>query len=253
MKTTGKHANLLLTLAVVLALLLSTASCSALADMPKSIGPDLPERKTVHVSSADEFLAAIGNDTMIQIDAELIDFSTASNYGKSSGEFYGWQDEYDGPELKIVGVKNLQIIGQGRDRTTLQATPRYADVLYFENCENVMIAGLTAGHLKEAPGSCIGMVLDFKNCRECTISDCGLFGCGVMGITAEKCSDFHINNTEIYECSLMGSQLHDCEHFRFSGCSIRDCGKNVLFIGGKNYDNYWDETVLKNGENDIQQ
>ena len=168
--TTGKS---LITIALSLMLLLSLfAGCASAENMPRSISSDLPEYKTVHVSTADEFLAAIGNNTQIVIDADLIDFSTASDYGKTSGSFYGWEEQFDGPELVIMDVKNLQIIGQGQDKTLIQATPRYADVISFRNCEDLTVSGLTAGHLKEAPGSCIGGVLNFEKCaQDCKIED----------------------------------------------------------------------------------
>ena len=54
-------------------------------------------QKTVHVSTADEFLSAIGPDTEIIVDARLIDFSTAANYGSSGGDYYRWDDPFDGP------------------------------------------------------------------------------------------------------------------------------------------------------------
>ena len=91
MKTATATGKSLITIALSLMLLLSLFAGSASAEnMPRSISSDLPEYKTVHVSTADEFLAAIGNNTQIVIDADLIDFSTASDYGKTSGSFYGW-------------------------------------------------------------------------------------------------------------------------------------------------------------------
>ena len=91
----------------------------------------------VHVSTADEFLAAIASDTEIIVDAELIDFSTASNYGAygTSEGNYRWNEEFDGPELIIQNVTNLTVRGSGEERTdkVLSCVPRYADVLTFEN------------------------------------------------------------------------------------------------------------------------
>ena len=249
MKTAKTGKNALLTLILTLMLLLSTVSCSAYADMPKSIGPDLSECKVVHVSTADEFLAAIGNDTLIEVEADLIDFTTATDYGKTSGEFYGWQQQFDGPELVILGVKNLQIIGQGKDKTTIQATPRYADVLSFRDCENIIISDLTAGHLKEAPGSCMGDVVNFENCSHVGISNCGFFGCGVMGLIAQNCSYLTVDDTEIYECSLMGGQVLNSDHVTFTNCTIHDCLTNSIFVDGKNDSNLWNETILQNGNN----
>lgn len=108
---------------------------------------------TVHVSTADEFLAAIASDTEIIVDAELIDFSTASNYGAygTSEGNYRWNEEFDGPELIIQNVTNLTVRGSGEERTdkVLSCVPRYADVLTFENCANIYVTHITVGHTQE--------------------------------------------------------------------------------------------------------
>ena len=188
-----------------------------------------------HVTTADEFLAAIGNNSVIYVDASLIDFSTASNYGGTGSVYYYWMDVYDGPGLVIQGVRNLQIIGQGKDKTILQATPRYADVLNFDSCTGISICDLTAGHLREAPGSCAGDVFEFSGCWDVEILNCGLFGCGVNGIGASNCSDFIIRDTEIYECSEYGANLWNCGHFIFQDCCIHDCYTNGLMLTGTDH------------------
>lgn len=154
----------------------------------------------VHVSTADEFLAAIAPDTEIILDAALIDLSEATGYGEAKGEFYYWHEEFDGPELYITGVSNLTIRGGGDDRTAnvLSAVPRYADVLSFENCSNIYVTGFTAGHTKE-PGSCAGGVY-FSNCDDVnvdgnTFRDLGgpefrVYGCGTITCNGEKVHDF---------------------------------------------------------------
>ena len=134
-----------------------------------------------HVTTVDEFLAALGSDRTIYLDAALFDLSTASNYGGYGSEHYYWVDIFDGPGLVITGVKNLRLIGQSKDETTVEAVPRYADVLCFSECENVTVAQLTAGHTKGEPGSCSGDVLAFEKCQDVHVIDCGLFGCGVWG------------------------------------------------------------------------
>ena len=248
MKTAKTRKNAILTLAVVLVLFISTVSCNAYADMPTSIGTNLPDRKIVHVTTADEFLAAIGNDTLIMIDADLIDLSTASDYGKTSGTNYGWEEQFDGPELVIMGVKNMHIKGQEKEKTLIQAIPRYADVITFRDCENIILSDFTAGHLKEAPGSCIGGVLNFEKCAQVDLENCGLFGCGIIGVIATDCANMAVNNTEIYECSIMGAQLINCENTSFTGCSIHDCLTNSIYVDGKNNNIFWDGKRLENGD-----
>ena len=249
MKTTEKRTRIFLTLAVAFTLLLSTVSCGAYADMPKSIGTELREGKTVKVTTADEFLAAIANDTTIMVETELLDFSTATDYGKGFNDHYYWMETYDGPCLIIRDTENLQIIGRGKDKTTLQVTPRYAEVLHFENCSAIQIANLTAGHLKDFPGSCMGDVFEFENCRNVNIENCGLFGCGVNGILASDCDSFGIRNTEMYECSSFGALLSLCTRFAFEECSVHDCVANAVAVFGTNGDITWDGKALEQGEN----
>jgi hypothetical protein len=208
-------------------------------------------RMVYHVTTADEFLAAIGCNTVIYVDAELIDFNTASTYGGYGGTYYYWRDNYDGPGLVLSGVNNLQIIGRGREQTVLQATPRYAEVLYFENCSEVTLSNLTAGHLKGVPGYCMGDVLEFFNCRDFVIEGCGLFGCGVNALGAQSCSDFAIRNTEIYECSEYGAIFWNCDHFSFDGCSIRDCGQNGMMLTDTNHI-LWNGQKLSDGYTELQ-
>ncbi|MCR5090560.1 MAG: right-handed parallel beta-helix repeat-containing protein [Oscillospiraceae bacterium] len=199
-----------------------------------------------HAATADEFLAAIGSNRTIYVDAEELNFDTASEYGGAGGNCYYWMDNYDGPGIVITGVDNLTIIGQGKDQTTLLATPRYSDVIYFENCSHVSIQSLTAGHVKEAPGSCAGDVFEFIFCRDCSIVDCGLFGCGVNGILADSCSDFRIADTEIFDCSQCGAMIYGSDHFSFAGCSMHDCAENGIWLSNTDHV-YWDDMLLNNG------
>ena len=184
-----------------------------------------------HVDNVDDFLAAIGSGTTIYVDAALLDLAEAATYGGYGGDFYYWENRYDGPCLVINGVQNLRIIGQGKDNTTIQAVPRYADVLRFENCSNISVEALTAGHLREAPGSCSGDVLTFSWCDEVLVRGCGLFGCGVNGITADGCTGFAVEDTEIYECSNIGASLYNCDGVSFSGCRIHDCNYDGVYTG----------------------
>lgn len=113
----------------------------------------------VHVSTADEFLAAIASDTEIIVDAELIDFSTATGYGTSGGEHYRWEEEFDGPMLIVQNVSNLTVRGSGDAATdrVLSAVPRYAYVLTFENCSNIYVTHITLGTPRSpaiAPAAC---------------------------------------------------------------------------------------------------
>ena len=185
-----------------------------------SITPVITEtQNSVTVTTADEFLAAIAPNTEIIVDAELI----------------------------ITGVSNLTIRGAGEDHTAhvISAVPRYANVLTFENCSNIMVEGLTAGHVEE-PGSCIGGVLRFRNSQDILVEDCGLFGCGTIGVIGESSKNMQIINNDIYECSVAGVEFTNCDDVNVDGCTIRDIG--TAEYPGTDFRVYGCGTITCNGE-----
>lgn len=194
--------------------------------------PDGP-KTTVTVTNADEFLAAIGPNTEIVIDAELIDFSTAKEYGGGPKKYYRWEDNYDGPGLVITGVKNLTIRSKdGKTKNhTIATVPRYANVLSFVNCNDLVLSGFTAGHT-EAPGECTGGVLAFRGCYRISVDNCGLFGCGILGVDAESCTDISLRKCDIYECSYGGVRMMDVTGVNIEKCTFRDLGGNNLMFYG---------------------
>jgi len=180
----------------------------------------------VKVKTVDEFLSAIGPDTMIELEGEVFDLSTAADYGSYGAQYYYWNNQYDGPELVITGVDNMIIVGEG---VTISAIPRYANVLSFINCTNIQLFGFTAGHTEE-PGVCAGGVLNFQNCSDVNISGCHLFGCGILGIAAQGCENFFVSQTEIYECNQGALWLGSVENFVFENCDIHDCYKPEITL-----------------------
>ncbi len=192
---------------------------------PEQASAETPQQLSVHVSTVDEFLAAIGPNREIILDQTLYDFSTATGYGSTYGEYYYWEDVYDGPGLVIQNVENLTIRGgTGKIKGhNLTAVPRYADVLQFKACKNITLKDFTAGHTIE-PGSCAGNVLEFKDSDSITIENCGLFGCGVIGVKAEYCSDIQVRGCDIYECSFQGIQIRESRKINIEGNTFRDLG-----------------------------
>lgn len=200
--------------------------------IPAETVPDGP-KTTVTVTNADEFLAAIGPNTEIVIDAETIDFSTAKDYGGGPKKYYRWEDIYDGPALVIAGADNLTIRSKdGKTKNhTISAVPRYANVLTFINCDNLVLSGFTAGHTQE-PGVCVGGVLRFQNCTMISVDNCGLFGCGTLGVSADLCTAITLRKCEIYECSNGGVSMSDTTGITINDCTFRDLGGNNLMLYG---------------------
>ena len=176
----------------------------------------------VHVTTVDEFLAAIAPDTTIYLEPGVYDLSTAAGCGVTETDRYRWDLRFDGPSLVITGVDGLTIEGAGAESVTIAAVPRYADVLGFERCAGLTLRGFTAGHTEEK-GYCTGGVLYFDLCDDAVIDGCALFGCGIMGITADSCADMNVSNTEIYDCEYGAVTLNDSSAV-FDGCDIHDNG-----------------------------
>ena len=193
--------------------------------------PEAGQQKEVHVSTAAEFLAAIGPDTRILLDCELLDLSTAPDYGTGSSDYYFWKQEYDGPVLVITQVNNLTIAAQDPDRTahTISAVPRYADVLAFQFCTNLTLENITCGHTVE-PGDCMGGVLSFRECRRTTVRNCGLYGCGILGIRAHSGEDLQILDCDIYECSQGGVSLSQVNGVTIENTTFRDLGGEAIHV-----------------------
>lgn len=191
------------------------------------------EQTEVHVSTVDELIAAIAPNTAIILDEKVYDLSTATGYGTDSGEYYYWEDIYDGPGLVITGVDNLTIRSVDGNRTLhfLEAVPRYANVLTFNGCTNICVSGFTAGHTEE-PGYCTGGVFRFQDCDAVLAANCGMYGCGTLGVSAENCGDVTVSNCEIYECSQGGISMYNVKGATIEKCTFRDLGGDELSFYG---------------------
>lgn len=181
------------------------------------------------VSSADEFLAAIGSHRVICLTRD-IDLSTASDYGTGWTESRRWEEVYDGWQLVITGIRDMTVTAR-QPGVSLVTSPREANVLTFSACRDITVSGLTVGHT-EMPGySCTGAVLTFNGCRDTEIEDCALFGCGTIGVEASSCTELDIEDTEIYDCTIGGIYFYDVDEAELENCSIHDCAYPALYIG----------------------
>ncbi len=191
----------------------------------------LPQREIVNVATVDEFLAAIGPNREIVLTGAEYNLSTASNYGKSGGAYYYWYNEFDGPELVITAVENMVIRSDDGNVTghTICSVPRYADVLTFDNCSYIEISGFTAGHTL-LPGSCAGGVIDVLSSNHITISNCGLFGCGIFGVTSTGSHNLTVQDCDIYECSEGGMWLSCTTEIVIDNCTFRDLGGSTMYF-----------------------
>ncbi len=195
--------------------------------------------KNVTVTNADEFIKAIASNTNItlktngtlaitsaldKLDASRdISDKEVEEYGKLASGVY-FTEEYDGRSIVVINVNNLSITGDAK-RTHIQAKPSYSNVLYFNNCKDITIKNIKAGHV--AAGSCTGDVISFEKCDKINIDNCDLYGCGVIGISMYETENVAVSNTEIRECSDEMVRMHQCYGVTFTKCYMHDCGTAI--------------------------
>lgn len=237
------------TASVMLVLSIAVAACNnkkskSEADDEDEVETELAEEdeddNTIEVTTARDLILALQDDVHIKVtvnrmlrltDAidDLIDEGKLKRYtvnGESQTRpgIY-WDPEYDGNSLFIVGLKNIVLEGTHEDGGYLLAIPRYADVLHFENCKNIVIKNFTLGH--EETGDCVGDVLVVNDCKKVVVEDCHLFGCGVNGIYSSGSSKVTVKNTDIYGCSARGIEMYGSDNVKFDHCDIFDNGNGM--------------------------
>lgn len=198
---------------------------------PTTVATISPGPAAVTVNSVDAFLATIGHNTEITLEAGSYDLSTATDYGRETDNpYYSWVDVGDGYQLTIQNVEMLTIRGSGGEATKLVHTPRYANVLVFQNCSNVTLEEFTAGHTDGA-GGCAGGVIHLKSCEQTELENLGLYGCGTTGVRADSCKDVTVRYSEIYDCSSNGIQADDTDGLLVENCDFHDLGKDQYAAG----------------------
>lgn len=188
--------------------------------------------KRIIVNTPEEFINALGSNREIvighekgflltptieaMIESEQLKLFDRSSHAKQDGVMY--EMETDGPQLIISGLKNLSIRTNYDERLSLEITPRYANVLTFIGCENIKLTNLQLGHTEE--GYCTNGVLGFDNCRNITIDNCGLFGCGTEGVELRHSENFTMTGSEIFHCSYHIMHIWDSKSVKFLNCAF---------------------------------
>jgi len=170
------------------------------------------------VKNTAEFLDAIGSNRIIKLQYAHYDLSSLTT---KSGTNYSFSDNYDGLELLIEGVENLQIIGMGKRKPDLVTRPQYGNVIMFKNCKNITIDNIEAGHGPEK-GYCTGGVLKFLDCNDIIINDCVLYGSGIEGITADNLTNLSCTNTTIRGCTYSVATINVGKNIVFKTCDFTD-------------------------------
>ena len=203
------------------------------------LGALVASAETITVSTAEEFVNALGSDRTIVIDApgplnitpvveKLIADNKIRKYdfynGNNNFTGLGYYNMFDGPGLAVVGFKNLTIESATRGdwggRAEILSSPRQADVLTFNSCAGISLYNLSLGHTNT--GECECGVVTLFGCREVTINECDLFGCGTEGLFIKESTDILVQNTVVRDCSYHTMTLAQAHNVYFNNCIFRD-------------------------------
>ena len=158
----------------------------------------------------------------------------------------------DGYEIVIRGVRNMSINTDGfltAGTVELVVEPRYANVLTFVDCDQIVLSGMTMGHTPDR-GYCTGAVLCFRECGRVALSEMDLYGCGTYGITGDRVESIQTVDSVIRDCSYGILDLYSVKDAGFGDCVFYGCdGFDMLYLHGSGLtfqsciftDNHWNE------------
>jgi len=210
--------------------------------------------KTVTVSTVEEFLNAIDNNTKVILEEGEYNLSSVPD------DFYPANEgivSINGGEMSITGVQNLIIVGKGQTRTTISTEVSWSPVLDFYDGKNIMIKGLLAVHRVEK-GVCSGSVISMQTTEDVTLNNLVLNGSGTVGLDLTSVTNLEAFKVDITECTEGIITLSDCRNIEFLGGSWSENSgydhitvngaKGLLFSNISVFNNrLWDEAYSGNG------
>ncbi|MEO1723197.1 MAG: TIR domain-containing protein [Pseudomonadota bacterium] len=203
----------------------------------------------VEVENPGQFFSALKSNSKIEISGKF-DISERSSIRKwmNVNRFLRFTQRHDGYQPEIRNATRLSIVSADLGINGIEVSPRYVDVLFFNNCREVLLSTLRLGHTK-FDGYCTENVVGAQNCNQLHIDECQLFGCGAYGLQLNHCNDFQMIGGSIYECTYGIMDLRDTSAkfdkctFRnnreFSGVIMRNC--DVEFRGCWFFQNVFDK------------
>ena len=185
--------------------------------------------EVIHVSTAGEFLEAIAPGVVIELAPGTYNLTEYLRKAPDNFSDYVARTFTDGWQAEIREVDGLTICGTKDGKVEIVAEPRYSDVLYFNDCSNIVIENITFGHTIEQ-GNCQGAVLEFDDCQKVNLNNLDLYGCGTYGVVADHTVDIALKDCIIRECSYGIVDLL-CSDAVFEDCTFRDNeGFNMLSL-----------------------
>lgn len=196
------------------------------AEVGMSVSTHLKEQQeTVEVSTAKEFLESIKSDVTIILNNGVYNLSEVKDV---DNQFVTKSDVFDGYEYVISSVSGLKIKAADNAEVSIVVEPRYANALSFNECNNIELNNIIAGHTIEE-GYCHGGVIRLEKTMNTSIKNCKFYGCGTYGLIGANSNDICVSDTEIYECTYGALDMTECQDAEFNSCIFRNCSGFSLF------------------------
>jgi hypothetical protein len=197
------------------------------------IGEFIPQEITdITVSTTEELIGALGSNRRILVKEGKYNLSAVSPSYINNPAVY-FQEAYDGPELILDGVHDLTIQGVGDKQSEIIIDPRYAFVMNFQNCSNISIMNVKAGHTEG--GYCEGGVFSFENSSGIRIDNALMYGCGTIGLSLLRATDVKITNSTVSDCTYGIMSVDYSSDILFKDCIFRDNkGFTMVEVGHTN-------------------
>jgi len=131
-----------------------------------------------------------------------------------------WSEEFEGSELVLRGIKNLTIRCRraGDAKAMILIDPRCLFVMKFENCSDIVMERLSAGHSEG--GSCEGGVFSFTDSSRITLTNVVMFGCGTEGLALSNVSGMKVKDSVIHSCTYHIMTASGGENIAFEDCTF---------------------------------
>jgi len=198
------------------------------------------EVQTIEVHTSRDFIKAINPNTVIKLAKGIYNLSLASQV---KNKYVEWVDAYDGPAPLIHSIYNLTIVGETGSKILIN--PRYAWVISFQNCKNVIIQNVIIGH--NFGGFCEGGVLSFINSEDIEINSSVLFGCGTTGIQVDKVEHLKFLDSTIKDCTANLIGVFNSTNITFENSTFENTGQyNLISISDFTYNVNFSNCLIKN-------
>lgn len=173
----------------------------------------------VRVTNAVELMRAIApGRTVVLAPGEYLVSEIPADV---QSDYVRFEQAYDGFQMVVHDVANLELRGEGTHASHIIASPRYGQVIQFKACADIKLVNIKAGHGPEK-GYCTGGVLDFEDCKDIRIEDSFLYGSGTEGITTEACMNLTVRNSLITGCTYGIMSINSTQNAAFSDCKFFD-------------------------------